>query len=904
MKRYWKGSDLQIEINITDKKGNTIPFANLDELTVYLKTTGEEYVKVSKGRGIESDVDGNIYIRLNEHSLDYLPDGLLRYDARWKISAEGWDNGYDTVQSCETDIFVKTPDNYIPKSNVQEKVVEISKNNESVDVYPDGAYEGIEKLTINVNIDESDAMMKGEIRCLRNEYTGDITVDCEPLPYLFKWKNYHSVNFERWVETLPVDFDPKQIVTYKYPRCIRYMTTGNMYSLDYVAEKTPYISDEKQFRDFGTNATKIPEFMNYLPYCYNIQPGKVDKLTALGNIYYFDDYSYSGYKMFTDYAKELDLTRNICIPKYHTGFTSPFFTKIIVPASLYDEWINNSGWTNCRENIVKGEDNFKVQHIKYKLKDSSIPLNITSADPKRYRVEDDGNGTITVYGNPYDTFTWGNPSNIEEVDFSDFYAPFIEWCSGMTNVRKVVFGTGDKSPSYFANMFFSCSSLEGYPNIDVSQGRNFISFFCSNPLETLPSGYDFSNGVNFQYFLLGSNIREIEANMPNAINFNRFAMDCKGLKSVNINIPMAEDMSESFYGCSNLTDIGNSFRYLPNLKNLAYGFAECSLTSIEMELPKLDSCHYAFGGNLALKEVKKFSVPSSCQMSYAFSGCSNLSTYISDNVTLDCLKPCDHMFYRCEKLRGNFLVNISSNCDWMFNLCRQIDNLTIHLKKGGSAYGACGGVSHVNFIIDEDAYDGRGLFYSCFANLSYNPETDSYVQDFSGVDLKNIEDATGMFNFASDLGEGYTSEEVLRYGNAKLITPDMSKVKKLESCFQRRRGKAPEMNTASLENAYQMFLFSYFDEIPEYDFSNVTNADSIFQYFYGTLTTLGGFRGLKVSMNLSMHSSLTHDSIMNVITKAADVTASPKTLTLGSTNLSKLTDEEKGIATAKGWTLA
>lgn len=151
MKRYWKGSDLQIEVNITDKKGNTIPFANLDELTVYLKTTGEEYVKVSKGRGIESDVDGNIYIRLNEHSLDYLPDGLLRYDARWKISAEGWDNGYDTVQSCETDIFVKTPDNYVPKSNVQEKSVTYTTNGDYV-LEPDGSYEGISRADIKVEL--------------------------------------------------------------------------------------------------------------------------------------------------------------------------------------------------------------------------------------------------------------------------------------------------------------------------------------------------------------------------------------------------------------------------------------------------------------------------------------------------------------------------------------------------------------------------------------------------------------------------------------------------------------------------------------------------------------------------------------------------------------------------------
>ena len=69
------------------------------------------------------------------------------------------------------------------------------------------------------------------------------------------------------------------------------------------------------------------------------------------------------------------------------------------------------------------------------------------------------------------------------------------------------------------------------------------------------------------------------------------------------------------------------------------------------------------------------------------------------------------------------------------------------------------------------------------------------------------------------------------------------------------------------------------------------------------LTTLGGFIGLKASLDLSGSPLLTHDSLLNVINEASDVTSSPKTLTLGATNLAKLTDEEKAIATNKGWTL-
>ena len=65
----------------------------------------------------------------------------------------------------------------------------------------------------------------------------------------------------------------------------------------------------------------------------------------------------------------------------------------------------------------------------------------------------------------------------------------------------------------------------------------------------------------------------------------------------------------------------------------------------------------------------------------------------------------------------------------------------------------------------------------------------------------------------------------------------------------------------------------------------------------------GGFTGLKVNLNLSSCPLLTKESILNVFNKAANVKSSSKTLTLGSTNLSKLTDAEKAIATNKGWVL-
>ena len=74
-------------------------------------------------------------------------------------------------------------------------------------------------------------------------------------------------------------------------------------------------------------------------------------------------------------------------------------------------------------------------------------------------------------------------------------------------------------------------------------------------------------------------------------------------------------------------------------------------------------------------------------------------------------------------------------------------------------------------------------------------------------------------------------------------------------------------------------------------------------YKCSSLTTLGGFTGLKADLDLSSCPLLTKKSILNVFRKAANVKSSPKTLTLGTTNLEKLNRFEKSIATNKGWVL-
>ena len=58
--------------------------------------------------------------------------------------------------------------------------------------------------------------------------------------------------------------------------------------------------------------------------------------------------------------------------------------------------------------------------------------------------------------------------------------------------------------------------------------------------------------------------------------------------------------------------------------------------------------------------------------------------------------------------------------------------------------------------------------------------------------------------------------------------------------------------------------------------------------------------------DVSPCTKLTHDSLLSIINALKDYsgTTTPKTVTLGATNLAKLTDAEKATATEKGWTLS
>ena len=97
--------------------------------------------------------------------------------------------------------------------------------------------------------------------------------------------------------------------------------------------------------------------------------------------------------------------------------------------------------------------------------------------------------------------------------------------------------------------------------------------------------------------------------------------------------------------------------------------------------------------------------------------------------------------------------------------------------------------------------------------------------------------------------------------------------------------------------------------IQNLNLTNATSSSSLNSTFYNCSALVNlNIVGTINATGLSLSSSplLTHDSLMSVINALADKTGVSGTwkVTLGATNLAKLTADEIAIAEGKGWTLA
>lgn len=111
----------------------------------------------------------------------------------------------------------------------------------------------------------------------------------------------------------------------------------------------------------------------------------------------------------------------------------------------------------------------------------------------------------------------------------------------------------------------------------------------------------------------------------------------------------------------------------------------------------------------------------------------------------------------------------------------------------------------------------------------------------------------------------------------------------------------PLLDTSKVKTMQYMFNnCGSLTEIPAFDVSNVTNFSDAFTNC-SSLTAIH-MTGMKKSFNISYSTNFTTEALHEIIDNLA--TVSSQKLTMGSTNLAKVSSEYRSKATSKGWTLA
>lgn len=266
------------------------------------------------------------------------------------------------------------------------------------------------------------------------------------------------------------------------------------------------------------------------------------------------------------------------------------------------------------------------------------------------------------------------------------------------------------------------------------------------------------------------------------------------------------------------------------------------------------------------------------------------------------------LFFRyCKKLKKAPYIDTSNvtHMDYTFSTCTNLEQIPIYNTEKvinmNRTFEYCTKLQTIPLLDTQNVIIMSGMFYSAkelltIPSINMNKVTNTSdmfggctkLKEIPHINIKNVTNISGMFS-----GSGLITAKGLNTSKAQYIN----------NLF------------ASCENL---------EEIDSLECNNVTSVQNVI-YNCSKLVNLGGFINLgkkytqkttnysSYKLDLSYCTELTHDSLMNVINNLYDLNLTynvaggrklyTQSLSLGRTNLAKLTEEEIAIATSKGWNI-
>lgn len=388
--------------------------------------------------------------------------------------------------------------------------------------------------------------------------------------------------------------------------------------------------------------------------------------------------------------------------------------------------------------------------------------------------------------------------------------------------------------------------------------------------------------------------------------------------------------SNAFSGCQ----LGNeTVSKLATLCNgTIYSNAFANLEGIT-EVTASYTTDYYFRGCTNLKKATILNPLNSGKMGQnVFNGCNNLTTVVlPDNATvID-----NSMFYENTKLSN---VNISASLTTIGSSAfynTAINNITLpdSLKTiNSSAFSGCSKLSAINipdavtiidasafyncsslttvavgenakFTLGQYAFRSSGVTDESVKNILAHTST-IYTHVFDKCNsLVNIEPSalwTNMFSNCTNLKTVQSSLTTKTLGDNTFYN-DVSLTSALLYGVYTTIGQNVFYNCTALKTVYLS------SSITTATNSSLTSTSSSYYIFQGctNLEDVQLGQDWNMSLRLNVSNKITVESMVAMFNSLKDLTGeTAKTLTLGATNLAKLTDEQKQIATNKNWTLA
>lgn len=263
-----------------------------------------------------------------------------------------------------------------------------------------------------------------------------------------------------------------------------------------------------------------------------------------------------------------------------------------------------------------------------------------------------------------------------------------------------------------------------------------------------------------------------------------------------------------------------------------------------------------------------------------FQSCSELEIVPKYDISNTCITY-QNMFYKCSNLKTidctGWDLSKAKSIIRLFSTCTKLETID------------CTG-----WDLSDYSYTVDSLFAYC-----YNLKTITGIEDWQ---LPKATSLYYMFNTCKSL----ESLDLSKWGCQSLtgLTNTFSDCSSLTSL------NLSGWNTSQVTKMDNTFMYCTgltSLNLSGWDMSSVTYFGSAW-YRLDSLTDLVFGTGLKTSISITHSENLTVESILSIFNGLYDFTANGETtsckLTLGSTNLAKMTDEQKAIATNKGWTLA